>query len=445
METIRRLERAARACAALLAACALALLAVAAARGHGAPATEADRPVVVATLTGVVSPVMDEALGEALARADAEDAAALVLEIDTPGGLESSMRSMVQRLLASPRPVIAWVTPSGAHAASAGVFIVMACDVAAMSPGTNLGAATPISMSGPMDSTLARKATNDASAFARTVAAQRRRNGVWAEQAVRQAVAISETEAVNLHVVDFIAGDLPDLLAKADSMHWRRGELERKVATRGRRIVRLEPGFRQRLLAHLADPNVAYLLMMLGFYGMIFEMQNPGAILPGVVGGISLVLAFFALATLPVNTAGVALLILGLGFLLAEIKVHSHGVLAVGGTIALALGGTMLFQAGTVRVALPVVALGTGITVVFFLGIVAAGLRARALPVVTGAAGLTGRRGVVVERLAPDGRVRIGDELWNARADAAIDAGTAVEVVRIEGLVVRVRPVRQEG
>jgi membrane-bound serine protease (ClpP class) len=417
----------------------------AAAKARSSAGASAAGTVLVTTLTGVVSPVMDETLADAIARAEAEKAAALVLEVDTPGGLESSMRTMVERLLASHVPVIGWVTPSGAHAASAGVFIVMACDVAAMSPGTNIGAATPISMNGPMDSTLARKATNDASAFARTVAQQRGRNAVWAEDAVRHAVALSETEAVHEHVVDFIAGDLPDLLARADSLHWRRHAEIRALHVRGARIVRIEPGFRQRLLAHLADPNIAYLLMMLGFYGLIFELQNPGSVLPGVVGGISLVLAFFALSTLPVNTAGVALLILGLGFLVAEIKVHSHGILAVGGAVSLLLGAIMLFQAGTVRVALPVVLAGTAITVLFFLGIIGAGLRARARPVTTRAGGLMGRRGVVLERLAPGGRVRIGDEVWNAKADAPLETGTAVEVVELQGMVVRVRPARQEG
>ena len=410
-----------------------------------APAAEAPRRVVVATLTGVVSPVMDEALRDALARADAENAVALVLEIDTPGGLESSMRTMVQRLLAANRPVIGWVTPAGAHAASAGVFVTMACDVAAMSPGTNIGAATPIAMGGTMDSTHARKATNDAAAFARTISAQRGRNAAWAERAVREAVAISETEAVHEHVVDFIAGDLADVLAKANGMTWRRGEMIRTLDTRGAAVLRIVPGFRQRLLGHLADPNVAYLLMMLGFYGLIFELQNPGAILPGVVGGISLLLALFALSTLPVNAAGVALLVLGVAFLLAEIKVQSHGLLAVGGSVALALGGLMLFQEGAARVALPVVALVTTVTVVFFLAIVGAGLRARGLPVVTGAAGLLGRRGVVVERLAPAGRVRFGDEIWNATADQVLDSGTVVEVAEVKGLVVRVGPARQEG
>jgi len=432
----------------LLAACALvAAFSLAAALGTPGPAAKAvaAHGVLVVRLEGAVSPVMDGALREAIERVERERFAALLIEIDTPGGLESSMRDMVKRLLASERPVIAWVTPSGGHAASAGVFIVMAADVAAMSPGTNIGAATPISMQGAMDSTLARKVTNDASAFARTVAAQRGRNAAWAERAVREAISASETEAVQLHVVDFIAGDEADLLAKVEGRPWRRGERVEALHVRGLPVEHVEPGFRQRLLGHLADQNIAYLLMMLGFYGVLFELQNPGAILPGIVGGICLVLAFFSLSTLPVNAAGVALLVLGLGFLLAEIKVHRHGMLAVGGSVALALGALLLFQAGTVHVALPVVLGGTAVTVAFFLLIVGAGLRARRLPVRTGEAGLRGRLGTVVETLAPSGRVRVDGEVWNAMADAAIETGAEVEILGMKGLTLRVRPAHKEG
>jgi membrane-bound serine protease (ClpP class) len=401
--------------------------------------------VLAVRLEGPVTPIMDDVLRAALERARRENATAVLLEIDTPGGLESSMRDMIQRLLASEIPVLAWVTPAGAHAASAGVFIVMACDVAAMSPGTNIGAATPISMSGPMDSTLARKATNDASAFARTIAAQRGRNVRWAERAVREAIAASETEAVAESVVDFVAGTEAEVLAKADGRTWRRGDLVRTLRTRDLRVTRLDPDFRQRLLGHIADPNVAYILMMLGFYGLLFELQNPGSILPGVVGGICLVLAFFALSTLPVNAAGVALVVLGIAFLLAEIKVASHGMLAIGGTLSLALGTLMLFRSGTVHVSLPVVFMGTGVTAAFFLWVVGAGLRAGRLPVTTGAAGMTGRRGTVVERIVDLGRVRIGDEVWNASSASVLEVGTEVEVVSVSGLRLSVRrPLREE-
>jgi len=410
-----------------------------------APAAPAGPRIIAARLQGPVSPVMDDVLRTALERARRDGADAVLIEVNTPGGLESTMRTMIQRLLASEVPVIAWVTPAGAHAASAGVFIVMACDVAAMSPGTNIGAATPISMGGPMDSTLSRKATSDASAFARTIAAQRGRNVRWAERAVREAIAASETEAVADSVVDFVAGTQAELLVKADGRPWRRGESVRTLRTKDAVVTRLDPDFRQRLLGHIADPNIAYILMMLGFYGLIFELQNPGAILPGVIGGICLLLAFFALSTLPVNAAGVALVILGLAFLLAEIKVASHGMLAVGGTLSLALGTLMLFRSGTVQVDLPLVIAGTALTAGFFLWVIGAGLRAGRRKVTTGLQGLVGQHGVVMERIDGTGMVRIGDELWSATATAVLEQGTAVEVVSVSGLQLSVRPLRREG
>lgn len=407
-------------------------------------AAEQGAHVLAIELSGAVTPGMDDALRSALERADAEHDVLLV-RLDTPGGLESTMREMIKRLLASEAPVIMWVTPAGAHAASAGVLLVMASDIAVMSPGTDIGAATPISMTGPMDSTLARKVTNDAAALARSVALQRGRNADWAEQAVRRAVAANEREAVVLRVVDYIAGDEADLLAKADGRTYRRGERLLTLHTRGASVTHLAPDFRQRLLRGIADPNIAYLLMMLGFYGLIFEMQNPGAILPGVVGGISLLLSFFALSTLPVNSTGVALLVLGLAFLLAEVKVHSHGLLAVGGAIALLLGGLMLFKADTLHVALPVLVGCTAATVLFFFGLIGAGMRAQQMPVATGASALVGRHALVVERLAPEGRVRIDGEVWNAVADRAAETGSEVKILGADGLTLRVRPAHKEG
>jgi len=323
---------------------------------------------------------------------------------------------------------------------------VMAGDVAAMSPGTNIGAATPVNMQGGMDSTLARKATNDAAAFARTVAAQRGRSSAWAERAVRAAVAASETEAVDLDVVDFIAATLPELLAKADGMTWRRGGERRVLRVKDLPVDRLEPGFRHRLLAILADPSVAYILLMLGFYGLMFELQNPGAILPGVVGGICLILAFFALSTLPVNYAGIALLLLAAVFFIAEVKVASHGLLAAGGVISMVLGSILLFRTEGARLPWTVIGGATLATAAFFLLVVGAGLRAQRLAVRTGSAGLKGRRATVIERLAPMGMVRIDGELWRAAsAEGAVDAGSDVEVTGNEGLTLLVRPVSKEA
>jgi len=402
--------------------------------------------ILVVRLDGPVSPVTAEAVGSALTRAEQAGDAALVVEIDTPGGLETSMRDIVKRFLSSRVPVITWVTPSGARAASAGVFIVMAADFAAMSPGTNIGAATPINLQGPMDSTLARKATNDAAAFARTLALQRHRNAAWAEKAVREAVAVDEVEAVKLGVVDTVAATLPELLALADGREWRRGDEHHRLATRGLPIERIEPGFRQRLFALVADPNVAYLLMLIGFYGILFELQNPGAILPGIIGAISLILALLALSVMPINVAGIALILLSMVFFVAEIKVASHGLLAAGGVLSLLLGSALLFRVGSgIGVAWPVILGATAATTVFFLAVVGAGLRAQRRHVVTGAAGMVGRHAVVVERLSPEGRVRLGDELWSAVGDTTVETGHEVVITAIEGLTVRVRPVGQEA
>ena len=421
-----------------------------------APATPAVEPVaqpvpepgngrvLVMRLEGVVSPVTAEAVVAAVDRAERSRYRALVIEIDTPGGLEISMRDMVKRMLASKVPILTWVTPSGARAASAGVFVTMAGDVAAMSPGTNIGAATPVNLQGPMDSTLARKATNDAAAFARTVAAQRGRSALWAEKAVRSAVAASETEAVELEVVDFVVSTLPELLAKADGRTWRRGTETRVLRVKGLPVDRIDPGFRQRLLAILAEPSVAYILLMLGFYGMMFELQNPGAILPGVVGGICLILAFFALSTLPVNYAGIALLVLAVVFFIAEVKVSSHGMLAAGGILSMILGSLFLFRA---EARLPWIVIGgaTAATAAFFLLVVGAGIRAQRLAVRTGSGGMRGRRASVVERLAPFGMVRLDGELWRASVgEGAADVGSEVEVTGIDGLTLRVRPLSKE-
>jgi membrane-bound serine protease (ClpP class) len=395
--------------------------------------------VLTLKLEGPVSPVMGEALDQAIRRAERSDYDALVLEIDTPGGLESTMRTMIQHMLASPRPILAWVTPSGARAASAGVFIVMAADVAAMAPGTNIGAATPISMQGPMDSTLARKATNDAAAFAHTIATQRGRNADWAERAVREAVAVDEREAVRLHVVDFEAATLPELLAKAAGHAWRRGAESTVLGDLSRKPVdAIEPDFRQRLLAVIADPNIAYILLMLGFYGILFELQNPGAVLPGVVGGISLILAFLALSTLPFNSAGIALIVLAVVFFIAEVKVASHGLLAAGGIVSMLLGSMILFRGG-VMLSWGIIFGVTITTALFFLLIIGVGWRARRRPVVTGAQGLIGARAWATERLAPAGHVRLHGELWQAVGEDEIEAGDEVEVMSAERLTLRVR------
>ena len=403
--------------------------------------------VLVMRLDGTVSPVSAHALARAIERAHRESYSALVVEVDTPGGLETSMREIVKQLLAAPVPVLAWVAPGGARAASAGVFVVMAADVAAMAPGTNIGAATPVNLQGGMDSTLARKATHDAAAFARTIANQRGRNAQWAERAVREAVSVSETEAVEQRIVDFTAATLEELLARADGRTWKRGSQSRTLAVAGQPVDRIVPGFRQRLLGVIADPNVAYILMMLGFYGMLFELQNPGALLPGIVGGICLLLAFLAFSVLPVNYAGIALIVLAIVFFLAEIKVASHGLLSAGGVLALVLGSVILFdvQGTGLRLSWSVIAAAAVVTLGFFVFVVGAGLMAQRRRVATGSQGLIGQRATAVERLDPGGRVRLGDEIWNAISSVPVDTGAELEVLGVDGLRLRVRPSAKEA
>jgi membrane-bound serine protease (ClpP class) len=429
--------------AAVLAGLALIGFAIAPALGAGAE-TEGKARILVVRLEGAISPITSETLTRAIDRAEREHYRALVVEIDTPGGLVTSMREMIKRMLPSEVPIITWVTPGGARAASAGVFITMAGDIAAMAPGTNIGAATPINLQGAMDSTLAHKATNDAAAFARTVALQRGRNADWAERAVREAVSVSEDEALKLHVVDYLAANLPELLEKADGRTWRRGAETRTLKVKGLPEDRIKEGFRQKLLGVLDDPNVAYILMMLGFYGLLFELQNPGAILPGVVGGICLILAFLSFSTLPINAAGFALIVLGVAFLLAEIKVMSHGVLAAGGVLSLLLGSLILFR-GVAALPWPTILIVTGATTFFFLFVIGAGVRAQRRRVTTGTGGLIGSRARTVERIAPTGRVLLEGTYWNAESDAAIESGTEVVVTDVRQLTLRVRPASQEA
>src|ERR1051326_5117305 len=281
-------------------------------------------------MDSAITPVTVRLLTTAIDRAQSEGAQALVVQLNTPGGLERSMRSMVQTILGSPIPVIVYVSPTAARAASAGVFITMAAHVAAMAPATNIGAAHPVAVGGGgMDKEMTKKVENDAAAFARTIAAERGRNVEWAEKAVRSSVSATEREAVKLKVVDLVADNVPDLLAKIDGRTVKTAKGQVTLATKDAPVKVIEVRFRDRFLALISDPNVAYLLMMGGMLGIFFELSNPGSILPGIIGGICLILAFFAFQSLPVNWAGLLLLLFGVVLLVAEIKVVSHGVLAI--------------------------------------------------------------------------------------------------------------------
>jgi membrane-bound serine protease (ClpP class) len=409
-----------------------------------APAAAA--PVATITLEGVISPVTVRLVETAIDRAQRAGAGALVIQLDTPGGLERSMRVICQRLLNAPLPVIVYVAPTGARAASAGVFITMAAHVAAMAPATNIGAAHPVSVGGGGgDKTMMEKVANDAAAFARTIATERGRNVEWAEKAVRQSVSITEREAVKLKVVDLVADSLPDLLAKIDGREVRTSKGPMRLATNGSPVQAIEISFRDRFLTVITDPNVAYVLMMLGMLGLFFEFSTPGVILPGVIGGISLILAFFAFQSLPINYAGLLLILFGIVLFVAEIKIVSHGVLGVGGVVAMALGSLMLFDAPELGVGISwwVIVPTVGVTAGVFLFVIAAGVRALRRKPALGAPGLVGQTGVVREALAPVGTVLVRGELWRAMAanEAPIDAGRAVRVTDVDGLTLTVAKV----
>ena len=411
-------------------------------------ASAAPAPVATIEIEGVISPVTLRLVGIAIDRAQAERAQALVIQLDTPGGLERSMRAIVQRMMNAEVPVVVYVAPTGARAASAGVFITMAAHVAAMAPATNIGAASPVALGGGADKTMMKKVENDAAAFIRTIALERGRNADWAEKAVRDAVAITEREALKLKVIDLIADSVPDLLEKIDGRTIKLPKGTVTLATKGAPVRPIEIGFRDRFLNIITDPNVAYVLMMLGMLGLFFELSNPGVILPGVIGGISLILAFFAFQSLPINYAGLLLILFGIVLLVAEIKIVSHGILAIGGIVSMALGSLMLFDAPEVgfRVSWWVIVPTVGAMAGLFLFVVAAGVRALGRPPATGAEGLVGKTATVRERLGPEGQVMVSGEIWRAVAEGEpLEPGAQVRIVAVDGLTLKVAKAEAKG
>jgi membrane-bound serine protease (ClpP class) len=407
-----------------------------------APATAvAQGRVSLLPIEGVISPVTVRLIGTAVDRAQAEGSQALVIQLDTPGGLERSMRAIVQRLLNAEIPVIVYVAPTGGRAASAGVFITMAAHVAAMAPATNIGAAHPVALGGGADKESLKKIANDAAAFIRTVALERGRNAEWAEKAVRESVSITEREAVRLKVVDLVADSMTDLLQKIDGRTVKTTKGSVTLTTKTAQVTPITVGFRDRFLNIITDPNVAYVLMMLGMIGLMAELYNPGAIFPGVIGGISIILAFFAFQSLPINYAGLLLILFGIALLVAEIKIVSHGILGIGGVVAMGLGSMMLFDAPEVgfRISWWVLVPTVGATAGLFLFVVTAGLRALGQRPMLGASGLIGQVGRARSRLAPEGQVTVQGEIWRAVADSEpIDEGASVRVVDVQGLTLRV-------
>ncbi|MCL4457220.1 MAG: nodulation protein NfeD [Nitrospirae bacterium] len=398
--------------------------------------------VLVITVNGVINPVAAEYIGKSIKRASEMNAEALVIELDTPGGLDTSMRSIVKDIIGSNVPVVIYVSPSGARSASAGVFITMAAHVAAMSPGTNIGAAHPVAIGEKMDKTIAEKATNDAAAYIKSIAEQRGRNMKWAEDAVRKSVSATETEALKNNIIDLVANDLNSLLSEIDGKKVKTAYGEKTLRTSGAKTVRHEIGLRHKILNLISDPNVAYILMMLGFYGLFFELTNPGAIFPGVIGGICLVLAFYSFQTLPVNYAGVLLIIIGLIMFILEVKVTSYGMLTVGGIISIILGSLMLFDSPLpfFKVSLSVIIPAAVVTALFFGLTFRLAYNAYKRKPVTGSEGLIGLEGIAKTDITPDGGMTVvHGEYWSAYSDGVIHKDEKVVVESVKGLKVKVR------
>ena len=413
----------------------------------GAPAatTTPQRPVVNAIrLNGIIGPAMARYVQRATDRSVHENAQALILEIDTPGGLMKSMDDISHILLNSSVPSVAYVYPDGARAASAGVFVTYASTLAAMAPTTHLGAAHPVMIGagGTMDKTEMAKITNDAAAEIHGFAIRRGRNPTWAEQAVRQSVSITADEALRLHVINVIAGNPNELLAKLDGRVVRTPAGTRKLVTRNAELVEIPMDLTEQFLLVLGDPNVAFILMTVAIYGLIFELSNPGSVFPGVMGGLALILALASFAAIEVNVAGFLLIGFAVLLFIADIKVPSHGVLTAGGIASFVLGSLLLTQnqAPVLRISLTLILIVAALTAAFFMFAVGAGIRAQRRSVQTGREGLVGAVGVAQRDLSPAGTVFVQGELWNAEAaDGAIPAGERVRVVSVHGLCLDVR------
>jgi membrane-bound serine protease (ClpP class) len=422
------------------------------------PANAQTAPVVALNFAGVVSPASAEYIERGLARAEREKAQLVVLTLDTPGGLDTSMRKIVQDILASPVPVVTYIAPSGARAASAGTFILYASHVAAMAPGTNVGAASPVSIgltppAAPADKddkdskkrapdTHERKAMQDASAYIRSLAQLRGRNVEWAEKAVTEAASLSAEEAKSQKVIDIVAADANDLRVQLDGRRIGVAGGERTLQLAGAPTVAFEPDWHFRVLAIITDPSVAMILMLLGVYGLLFELGNPGLVFPGVMGAVSLLLGLYALHLLPVNYAGLALMGLGLAFMIGELFVPAYGSLGIGGIVAFVVGAMMLIDTDLPGFTIPwtLIASLAIATAVFVFVVVRMALRARVRPIVSGVTSLVGADGEMLDDATDTGWANIRGETWQVKTNGHVTRGQKVRVVAVDGVIPRVAP-----
>ena len=405
--------------------------------------------VVVVKLSGAINPAVAEYVSYEISQANAEKDSLIVLHMDTPGGLDTSMREIIKKIQSSEVPVASFVAPTGSRAASAGTFITIASHIAAMAPGTNIGAAHPINMLGggndnEQAKTMEKKVVNDAAAYIRSLAELRKRNAHWAELAVVNSVSISAEEAMKLNVIDFVAGDVKALVL---AIHGREVQLASgsvSLKTKNLKIIYHEMNPRQKLLDIISNPNVTYILMMLGLVGLFFELSNPGLVLPGVIGSISLILALYAMQTLPINYAGLLLILFGVILFITEINVMSYGLLSVSGVISIFLGSTMLIDSDdpALQISRAILYPTLALTVILSSGIVMLATRTRSLKKLGGMEGMIGETGLVKEALNPQGRVLVHGELWEAEADTQITEGERVQVDFVQGLRIKVSKVQ---
>ena len=423
----------------LLAAAALLLSALS--PGVVLQAAGEKRVVDVITVSEVITPPIGEYIVKSIRQAAESGAEAIVIQLDTPGGLDLAMRDIIKECLNATVPVVVYVSPSGAMAASAGVLITISAHVAAMAPGTNIGAAHPVAMGiGKADETMMEKVENDAVAYGRGIAEQKGRNADWIEEAIRKSVSVTAEEALKLKVIDLVAADMADLLVKIDGREVKLAAGSKTLKTKGAELNRKEMGFREKVLITISNPNIAFILFLLGLAGLYFEFSSPGVVLPGIIGAISLILAFFAFQTLPVNYAGILLILLAVALFIAEIKVVSHGVLTMGGVVSLALGSIMLFESPdpALRVSWSVLVPTVAIVSLFFAGVISIAVRAQMRRVATGSEGMIGVLGEAASAVHEKGKVLIRGEYWNAFSKAPIEKGKKVQVVDVKGLNIEV-------
>ena len=406
-----------------------------------APTPAPERKVFLIEIDDPITPVTAEYIIKAIDRATARKAEALVIQMDTPGGLVESTREIVKKMLAAEVPIVVYVAPSGSRAASAGVFITLTANIAAMAPNTRIGSASPVQMEGKMDETMAKKVTNDLAAMIRGIAEKRGRNVKWAEDAVRKAVSATETEALKMKVIDMVVPDLATLLKEIDGRTVDVVIGKRTLHTADAAVENLKQGFRERILGIISNPNIAYILMILGFYGLYFELSNPGAIFPGVAGAICLILAFYALQTLPINYAGLMLIILAIALFVAEAFVTSHGVLGVGGTVAMLMGSLMLIEVPSLRISWTVIIPVVLFSAILFIVTVTLAVRVHREKVDTGKEGLIGLRAEAKTDVGEDGQVFVHGEYWSARSSEPVKKGEHVSIIGIEGLTLIVKKI----